>query len=87
MVFGTTTGPLSREQATWLGVRHAGPGAIVTILVPDELEFEDANLEGLRFVRTRPRSGDGAVHGPELRDEPGVVAADLRALGVPRRAA
>jgi hypothetical protein len=70
MVVSTTTGPLSRAQLMWLGVLHAGPGAViggltagevaglrrwhrdeVTVLVPDELEFDDA--AGVQYVRTR----------------------------------
>lgn len=72
MVVSTTTGPLSREQTMWLGVLHAGPGAMIgkltaaelgglknwhrdeiTVLVPDELEFDDDLLDGVAFVRTR----------------------------------
>lgn len=37
MVIGTTTGPLSREQVMWLGVLHAGPGALVGGLTAAEL--------------------------------------------------
>lgn len=85
MVIATTTGPLSREQKMWLGVLHAGPGAVVggltaaelaglrhwhrdeiTILVPDELEFDE--LDVVRFVRTR-------------RD---IDRMRVRALGIPR---
>lgn len=71
-VIATTTGPLSRLATMWLGVLHAGTGAIVggltagevlglrnwhrdeiTILVRAELEFDDHEVPGVNFVRTR----------------------------------
>src|SRR5687768_10272617 len=36
-VIGTTTGELSREATMWLGVLHAGPGAIIGGLTAAEV--------------------------------------------------
>jgi hypothetical protein len=94
-VVGTTTGPLSRDALMWLGVLHAGRGAIIggltaaevlglrnwhrdeiTVLVPDDLDFDEGEITGVRFVRTRrdlehmrlPRAGL-----PVCRIEPAVL--------------
>ena len=72
MVIGTSTGELTRDATRWLGVLHAGDGAVVgglsaaevlglanwhrddiTVLVPDELDFDSSEVPGVRFVRTR----------------------------------
>lgn len=80
-VIATTTGPLSREQSCWLGLLHAGPGAILGGLTaaeeagPRNWRREDITVL-TPYENGRPARLDGFVFARTRR-----ALADLRAKG------